>query len=133
MRFRSEKEHRLVTNKLTTDIICDILEGRTLEIFKPIPINVSVNAVYSKYAISPHKNINFGPISFFDTKTRTFEIKNDGLFEFNFKIFDPVEGLQKEEEVVDDKKGGKGKDKKAPPKPAKGKKGEEVIAGLKIN
>ena len=129
MRFKSEKEIKLVTTKQNTDIIGEILEGRTMELFKPIPINVAVNAVYSKYSVSPHKNINFGPITFFDTKTRTFEIKNDGLFEFNYKIFDPTETPKKEEEVVVDKKGGK--DKKAPAKPAKGK--EAVTAGLVIN
>lgn len=40
----------------------EILEGKTLELFKPVPINVDVNAVYSKYSINPIKNINFGPM-----------------------------------------------------------------------
>ena len=78
LRFCSQKEVKMTTNKQNTDIIAEILEGKTLEVFKPIPINVAVNAVFSKYAINPHKNINFGPISFFDTKTRTFDIKNEG-------------------------------------------------------
>lgn len=34
------------------------------------------------------KNINFGPIQFNDSRTLTFEIKNEGQFEFNYTIFD---------------------------------------------
>jgi len=80
----------MTTKDSTTEIIVDVLEGATLEVFKSLPINVSVNSVFSKYSVSPHKNINFGPISYFDTKNRTFEIKNEGLFEFNYTIFDYV-------------------------------------------
>lgn len=66
----------------------EILEGKTLELFKPVPINVAVNAVFSKYSISPLNSINFGPLQFNETKTRILEIKNDGLFEYNYTIFD---------------------------------------------
>jgi len=48
---------------------------------------VIVNAEYNKYSIVPLKNINFGPISFNESKTRSIEIKNEGLFEFNYKFF----------------------------------------------
>lgn len=40
----------------------EILEGKTLELFKPVPINVRVNAVFSKYSILPLKNMNFGAV-----------------------------------------------------------------------
>ena len=66
----------------------EILEGKTLEVFKQISINVDINAVFSQYAIVPMKNINFGPIQFNDSRTLTFEIKNEGQFEFNYTIFD---------------------------------------------
>lgn len=66
----------------------EIQEGKTLETNKVVPINVFVNAVFSKYSVVPLKNINFGPIQFNETKTRTFEIKNEGLFEFSYCIFD---------------------------------------------
>lgn len=69
-------------------MIMEVLEGKSLERFKEIPINVQFNSVYSKYSIHPLKNINFGPIQFNETKTRILEIKNDGQFEFNFNIFD---------------------------------------------
>ncbi len=66
----------------------EILEGQTQELFKPVPINVHVNSVYSKYSINPLKKINFGPILFSEQKTRMFEIKNDGIFDFNYNVFD---------------------------------------------
>ena len=66
----------------------EILEGKTLEIHKSVPINVVANSVFSNYSIVPLKNINFGPIQFNESKTRVFEVKNEGLFEFNYCIFD---------------------------------------------
>jgi len=60
--FCSQKEIKLNTTRNTTDIIMEILEGKTMELYKPIAINVKVNAVFSKYAIAPLKNINFGAI-----------------------------------------------------------------------
>lgn len=88
MRCTSNKELKLKTNNSTTDINMEVLEGKTLEIHKSVPINVAVNAVFSKYSVIPLKNINFGPIQFNESKTRTFEIKNEGLFEFNYALFD---------------------------------------------
>lgn len=44
--------------------------------------------MFSKYSILPLKNINFGPIQFNDSKKLTFEIKNEGLFDFNYAAFD---------------------------------------------
>jgi hydrocephalus-inducing protein len=109
---------QLIPNKNNTDIICNILEGKTEELFTPVPINVSVNAVFSKYSIAPVKTINFGPIAFFDTKSRNYEIKNEGHFEFNFKIADPSEPPPSREE--DKKPGAKTEKKKeAPKKPGK--------------
>ncbi len=32
--------------------------------------------------------MNFGPIQFNENKTMSFEIKNEGLFEFNYTVFD---------------------------------------------
>jgi hydrocephalus-inducing protein len=50
------------TTRDKTDIIMEILEGKTLELYKPVPINVDVNSVFSKYSIVPLKSMNFGPI-----------------------------------------------------------------------
>ena len=88
VRFSSKYETKLKTTSANTDMILEILEGKTLEIFKPVPINVAVNSVFSKYSILPYKNIDFGPMQFNDTKTRQFTIKNEGIFEFSFTVFD---------------------------------------------
>jgi hydrocephalus-inducing protein len=88
VRFIATKELKLKTNQSTTDLTMEILEGKTLELFKPVPINVSFNAVFSKFSILPIKSINFGPIQFNENKTRLLEIKNEGQFEFSYTIFD---------------------------------------------
>lgn len=100
-----------------------------------------MNAVFSKYSLTPLKNINFGPMTFGEQVTRTFEVRNEGLFEFKFAICDfkddearkrikeerakemeeRIKGAEeKKEEVKDPKK--KPEPAKAPPKaaPAKG-------------
>lgn len=68
--MKSLVELKLFTNNNTTDINMEILEGKTLELFKPVPINVSTNIVYSKYSMNPAKSINFGPIQFNENKSR---------------------------------------------------------------
>ena len=117
-----------------------ILEGEQQEKHQEIPILVSVNAVFSKFTISPLRNLNFGPMLDGQEAKRTFEIRNDGLFEFNYAICDDsnqeekqkiIEQRQREkeglaaavEEEGEDKKG-KGA-KKAEPKAAKAGKGKE--------
>jgi hydrocephalus-inducing protein len=49
---------------------------------------VNVNAVFSKYSVTPLKNINFGPMTYGEQVTRTFEMRNEGLFEFKFALCD---------------------------------------------
>ena len=65
-----------------------ILEGEQQEEHQQIPILVSVEAVFSKFTISPLRNLNFGPMQFGNEMKRTFEIKNDGQFEFKYAICD---------------------------------------------
>lgn len=64
------------------------MEGKSQDVHNAVPILVNVNAVFSKYSITPLKNINFGPMKYEEEATRTFEIKNEGLFEFKFAICD---------------------------------------------
>ena len=89
VRFESDKELKLKTSlKNSSDIKLNILEGKSLEVFSQTPIDVNVNAVFSKYTITPLKNINFGPMQYDEKKTRFFEVKNEGLFEFKYAICD---------------------------------------------
>jgi hydrocephalus-inducing protein len=64
VRFSSLKEVKLKTNNNSTDINMEVLEGKTLEITKVVPINVTVNSVFSNYSVTPLKNMNFGPVQF---------------------------------------------------------------------
>mmetsp|Transcript_22445 Transcript_22445/g.16943 ORF Transcript_22445/g.16943 Transcript_22445/m.16943 type:complete len:131 (+) Transcript_22445:1343-1735(+) len=88
VRFKSQKEIKLRTAKNNADIVMNILEGKSQEVHNSVPILVNVNAVYSKYHITVLKNINFGPMKYDEQVTRTFEIKNTGLFDFKFAICD---------------------------------------------
>ena len=47
-----------------------------------------MNAVFSKYSIAPLKNLNFGPMQYGETTQRSFEVRNEGLFEFKYAICD---------------------------------------------
>jgi hydrocephalus-inducing protein len=69
-------------------LVLNILEGEAQEVHQPIPIGVNVNAVFSKYSITPLKTINFGPMQYGEQVTRTFEVRNEGLFEFKYAICD---------------------------------------------
>jgi hydrocephalus-inducing protein len=89
VKFLSKKEMKLRTSTGTSDIMLNILEGEYNVKFNSIPICVSVNAVFSKYSISPLRNINFGPMQFGEVQHRTFEIRNEGLhFDFKYNICD---------------------------------------------
>ena len=86
IRFESKKEFKMKTTHSTSDIKLTILEGESKEKFNEIPINFNVNSVFSKYNIVPLRNINFGPMQYGEQKELTFEIRNNGLFPFNFAI-----------------------------------------------
>lgn len=83
---------REVTLVNASDINLAIIEPLTTNKEESIPIRVSVRALFSKYAITPARGINFGPLTYnTSSKPRTFEITNLGEFPFNFKLFNFVE------------------------------------------
>ena len=88
VKFMSKVEKKLTKSKQNSDITMIIREGQQQEEHQQIPILVSVEAVFSKFTISPLRNLNFGPMQFGNEMKRTFEIKNDGQFEFKYAIFD---------------------------------------------
>lgn len=88
VRFLTMKEMKIKTNKQSAEIFLNILEGDQNIKHQQIPILVNVNAVYSKYSLAPLKNVNFGPMQYGEQVTRSFEIRNEGLFEFKFAICD---------------------------------------------
>jgi len=109
---------------------------------------VNVNAVFSKYSISPLRNLNFGPMQYSEQTTRTFELRNEGLFDFKYAICDFLNEEEKkkirderqkemEERLAgkeEEKEDVKVKPKKAEPKAAKGKgKAEPIPDGSVVN
>ena len=150
VRFMSKVEKKLVKSKQNSDITMIILEGEQMEEHQQIPILVSVEAVFSKFTISPLRNLNFGPMQFGNEMKRTFEIKNEGQFEFKYAICDfnneeekakireerqrEMEGRLAEKAEEKEEAKGKGAAKKADPK-AKAPKGkaEAVPDGTVVN
>lgn len=133
VKFQSQKELKLKTAKNESDIILNIFEGKSQEKHTQIPINVNVNAVFSKYSITPLKNINFGPMTYGEQVTRTFEVRNEGLFEFKFALCDFKDDESKKRikeerarEIEERIKGGE--EKKEDPKDPKAKKPEPAKA-----
>ena len=77
-----------------------ILEKKSKDIFNEIKVHINSLAQFSKFNINPLKQLNFGPIIFSEIRKRIFEIKNTGLFEFNFDLFD-YEKKEIHEEILE--------------------------------
>ncbi|XP_077566662.1 hydrocephalus-inducing protein homolog isoform X1 [Stigmatopora nigra] len=68
---------------------CQVIEptiGEGGHIVAILPINVTVQSVFSRYTISPSCDINFGPLVYGSKKTQTFIIENNGIFETYYTI-----------------------------------------------
>lgn len=148
--FCSREETHLKDNR---DIRCVITEPHTGEAVEEFSVVASAISTWSRFRLQPRRGINFGPVAFnADSITKTFELKNEGEFEFVFAVqgkghpsapheaaireatpnglLPPEEQALKESETaaaaaVPEKGGGKGKGKGATAAPAgpKGSKG----------
>ncbi|XP_030099412.1 hydrocephalus-inducing protein isoform X1 [Mus musculus] len=84
--FRARKEVKIDCQPI---LRCQIIEP-TLpegEIIASIPIKFSVNAVYSKFTISPSSIINFGALICGTRKSITFTIENQGIIDFKYALY----------------------------------------------
>jgi hydrocephalus-inducing protein len=45
--------------------------------------------VYNSFSVTPPRGLNFGPVRIGESGTRDFEIYNDGIFKFDWFLFDP--------------------------------------------
>ncbi|KAK2085417.1 hypothetical protein P7K49_036717 [Saguinus oedipus] len=85
--FRAKKEVKIEHHPV---LRCQIIEpsiSERGEIIASIPIKFSVNAVYSKYNISPSSIINFGALICGARKSTTFTIENQGVTDFKFALY----------------------------------------------
>lgn len=139
--LKTDKEKRLDPAKDQSDIKLLILEGASGEKCEELPINVALNAVFSKYSIHPLRNINFGPLQYGDNRTRNFEIRNDGIFDFDFNITELIDERQKMDKTQrklspKEEQKTKPKDpapiKKPPVDPKKVLKGKEAMSSIDI-
>ncbi|XP_073785286.1 hydrocephalus-inducing protein homolog isoform X1 [Danio rerio] len=83
--YQNDKEMSIRDSPiLCCQVIEPNLEGG--ETISTIPIKVSVQAVFSKYIISPSNDINFGPMVHGSRKKQTLTVENKGNFEMRFTI-----------------------------------------------
>uniref|UniRef100_A0A2K6KCF4 HYDIN axonemal central pair apparatus protein n=1 Tax=Rhinopithecus bieti TaxID=61621 RepID=A0A2K6KCF4_RHIBE len=85
--FRAKKEVKIEHQPV---LRCQIIEPNISEggeIIASIPIKFSVNAVYSKYNITPSSVINFGALICGARKSTTFTIENQGVTDFKFALY----------------------------------------------
>ena len=95
MHFNKDKTLRHeVTFVSNSDISLSIIEPATNNKEQgPLPVPVSLRAVFSKYSVTPARGMNFGPTTCNTTsKPKTFEITNLGEFSFDFKCVFEVQG-----------------------------------------
>ncbi|XP_036044752.1 LOW QUALITY PROTEIN: hydrocephalus-inducing protein homolog [Onychomys torridus] len=84
--FRAKKEVKIECQPVLRCQIIDPSLPET-EIIASIPIKFSVNAVYSKFTISPSSIINFGALICGTRKTTTFTIENQGIIDFRYALY----------------------------------------------
>ncbi|XP_077612463.1 hydrocephalus-inducing protein homolog [Crocuta crocuta] len=85
--FRAKKEVKIEYQPV---LRCQIIEPSIAEggeIIASIPIKCSVNAVYSKYNISPSSVINFGALICGTRRSITFTIENQGVTDFKYALY----------------------------------------------
>ena len=64
--------------------------GPSGETIACIPIKIAVRALYSRYALLPQTDIDFGSVIVNSKKQLQFAIENKGEFEFKFNISKPT-------------------------------------------
>ena len=85
IKFESSTEVSLRNCK---DIRCEIYEPKTDELFESFDLTVGVRSVFSVFRLQPLRGINFGAVKYGQTVSRTIELRNDGEFDFWYKVFD---------------------------------------------
>jgi len=83
IQFQSQTEVHLKNNK---DIQVKIIEVMTGEVESEFDITVDADAEFSKLRLQPLRGLNFGALRFGNERTRNFELRNDGIFPFTYKI-----------------------------------------------
>ncbi|KAF4028176.1 ASH domain-containing protein [Phytophthora infestans] len=82
--FASKSE---VTLRDCKDIKCTIIEMLSGEACREFYVHASARSVLSKFRLRPNHRINFGPHKYSEqAQTKRIEIRNDGEFQFKFRV-----------------------------------------------
>ena len=74
--------------KNNKDIRCSIYEPKTDEFFESFDLTTTVRSLFSTFRLQPLRGVNFSAVKFGQTVTRMIELRNDGEFDFVFRIVD---------------------------------------------
>ena len=86
VRFTAKKEVSFDEKQKESCLMIKIFERN--DIFNQVPVFVKANSQFSKSSIEPCKTLSFGPVAFYETKVKTFEITNTGQFELGYELFE---------------------------------------------
>ncbi|KAJ3260794.1 hypothetical protein HK103_007357 [Boothiomyces macroporosus] len=69
---------------------CIVFEPATGEVTASIPVRVTGRAVFSKFLVTPVRDLNFGALVHGTKSTKQFIIENVGEFDFKYSIFKTI-------------------------------------------
>eukprot|EP00939_MAST-03C_sp_MAST-3C-sp1_P000134 g134.t1 len=84
--FKTAHDDREVVFQDNKDIFFQVVDIRTDEVFSDFDIVVNAKSVFSKCRVVSTRGVNFGPHKFGTEGKRSFEIRNEGVFPFQFKL-----------------------------------------------
>jgi hydrocephalus-inducing protein len=79
-----------IDNNGISALVFDTVTGNQVDQKLP-PVRVGVTAVYNQFQVTPPRGVNFGPVEKGEIVTRTFSVRNIGLFAFDWALFDQAE------------------------------------------
>eukprot|EP00971_Amphidinium_carterae_P218752 4342083-Amphidinium_carterae.1 len=54
-------------------------------------MEVALSAVYNSFQATPPRGLNFGPVEHGDAQTKTFSVRNTGIFQFDWSLFNATD------------------------------------------
>lgn len=86
VRFTAKKEVCFDEKTKDSCLLVKIFERS--DVFNQVPVFVKANSQFARVAIEPCKTLSFGPVAFYETKVKTFEVTNCGSFELAYELFE---------------------------------------------
>lgn len=95
--FLSTEEVDFESGGRAAEVLLRVFEDGLNETTKEVKFFLRGRAQFSKLAFSPSQTLNLGPVLFSETRTASFEILNEGLFEFSFELFEAGDNARQAE------------------------------------